>query len=192
MDWTNAPLDGVIRSAQQGDLSAFEEIVRRYETRIRAWAVSHTPPGGDADEVAQVTFVKACHGLAGFRAGTNFEGWLFTIARYQLMTESTRLRRLADYRSRYVPDILERELARRAESPEDEPSERLTLLRACLAEMDERGRKALRWRYDEGIPMQVMAERAGRTVAACKKWLFTLRQKLQACVERKLVSERGG
>jgi hypothetical protein len=37
-----------------------------------------------------------------------------------------------------------------------------------------------------------MAERTGRSIAAVKKQLWILRQKLQECVEQKLATEEGG
>ena len=98
----------VIARARGGDRAAFEAIVRRYQRPVRAWAAAHAPPGADADEIAQRTFVAAFTRLAEFRDGTHFAAWLFAIARFQLMTEATRLRRLADYHSRYAPDLLAR------------------------------------------------------------------------------------
>jgi RNA polymerase sigma-70 factor (ECF subfamily) len=49
--------------------------------------------------------------------GTEFGAWLFTIARFQLKTEATRLRRVADYHARYGLDLLQRELDRRTNEP---------------------------------------------------------------------------
>ncbi len=167
--------------------------MRRFETPIRAWAVAHCPPGGDADEVAQRTFIAAYERLADFEPGTSFQAWLFTIARYQLMTEATRLRRLADYHSRFAPELLDRELERRAveEAPEH-LAERLTALRACMEKLGDAGREILHWRYDVDIPLQEMAERTGRSVGAIKKNLFLLRQKLQECIERRLATAAEG
>src|SRR5438132_12235889 len=96
----------LIRRALQGDLAAFEDIVRRFEGPVRGWVAAHCPPGGDCDEVAQKTFIAAFTRLGEFKEGTSFSAWLFTIARYQLMTEATRLRRLADYHTRYAPELL--------------------------------------------------------------------------------------
>ena len=185
-------MDRLIGRAQAGDLRAFEQIVRRLETPIRAWAVAHSPPGVDADEVAQRTFIQAFNRLLDYQTGTNFQAWLFTIARYQLMTEVTRARRLADYHSRFAPELLERELERRAQETPDRTAVWLRLLKECLTEVGEQGRQFLNWRYGEEIPLQEMAERTGRSVPAVKKQLFVLRQKLQTCMERKLALEPGG
>ncbi|HEY1067842.1 MAG TPA: sigma factor, partial [Pirellulales bacterium] len=133
----------LIAEARAGDRAAFEKIVRRYQRPLRAWLAAHCPPGGDADEVAQRTFLAVYTGLHEFTEGTNFEAWLFTVARYQLMTEATRLRRQADYRSRFASDLLARELERRAAATPDDVEERLNHLATCLERVPESHRRVL-------------------------------------------------
>jgi len=181
----------IIRRARQGERAALEAIVRRYQEPMRAWVAAHCPPGGDADEVAQRTFLAAFTRIAEFQEGTNFAAWLFAIARFQLLTEITRLRRLADYRTRYGRDLLSRELERRAQEPDETTAARLQYLRECLEMIDEPGRRLIDWRYSDGLPLQEMAARTGRSVAAIKKQLWLLRQKLQQCIESKLATEDG-
>lgn len=180
-----------IRSARAGDLAAFEEIVRHYERPIRAWVAAHCPPGGDCDEVAQKTFLAVFARLSEFQDGTSFSAWLFTIARYQLMTEATRLRRVADYHARYAPDILDRELERRAAEPAPDAASRLVHLRTCMEALRESGRRFIEWRYTEEISLQEMADRTGRSVAAVKKQLWLLRQRLHECMKQKASAEGG-
>jgi RNA polymerase sigma-70 factor (ECF subfamily) len=184
--------DETFRRAQAGDMRAVEGIVRHHQQAVRAWAAAHCPVGGDADEVAQRTFVAAIGRLAEFEVGTSFRAWLFAIARFQLMTEATRLRRLADYHTRYAPDLLARELERRAQEPDERTVERLPHLRACLDAMGEPARQFIAWRYEEEIPLEEMGARTGRSVGAIKKQLWLLRQKLQQCIEGKLAAEQGG
>jgi len=181
-----------VRRAQRGDLDAFEQVVRAYQCQIRAWLAAHSPPGADADEVAQKTFIIAFQGIAEYELGTSFKAWLYAIARYQLMGEATRIRRIADYHSRLAPEIISRELERFAEDETPESViERLTALRACLGDLGERATQLLQWRYDDGIPLAEMAERSGRSVGAIKKNLFVLRRQLQECIECKLKTGEG-
>jgi RNA polymerase sigma-70 factor (ECF subfamily) len=180
------------RLAKAGDLRAIESIVRHHQAAVRAWLAAHCPLGGDADDVAQRAFVAAITRLADFEVGTDFRAWLFSIARYQLMSEITRLRRLADYHSRLAPEILARELERRAQGPEERTSERLMHLRECVAAMGESARQFIRWRYDDQLPLEEMAARTGRSIGAIKKQLWLLRQKLQQCVEDKLAAGEEG
>lgn len=181
-------LDALIERARRGDLEAFEGIIRGFERPIRAWAVAHCPPGGDADEVAQKTFIEAYRGLSEFRLGTNFYGWIFTIAAYQMKAETTRLRRLADYHRRYAPAAFAEALERRAASDQG-AEERLLLLKGCIDRMDPASRSILGQRYEAGLPLDEIARSTRRSVGAIKKHLFILRAKLLDCVRSKLTPE---
>ena len=97
----NSQIDDAIRRVRSGNTDAFEDVVREFERPLRAWLAGCGPPGVDVDEVAQRSFVAAFSRLNEYRTGTEFGAWLFTIARFQLKTEATRLRRVADYHARY-------------------------------------------------------------------------------------------
>jgi RNA polymerase sigma-70 factor, ECF subfamily len=179
--------DALVRQAQTGDGEAFGKLVRHYEWAVRAWITARCPAGADADEVAQVTFVEAFKNLGRYQPGGDFRAWLFTIARYQVMSELTRLRRLADYHERYFPHALWQELERRALTLDDaQDDDRLNALRGCLGKLDDRARALLAQRYADDIPVQQMADESGRSVGAIKKHLFVLREQLHDCLTRRL------
>lgn len=183
-----AAVEDAIRQTRAGDVQAFAAIVRRFERPLRAWLAAHAPPGVDIDEVAQTSFVAAYTRLDEYDTGTRFAAWLFTIARYHLQTETTRLRRIADYHSRYAPDLLARELARRSGEPPADTDAHIDFLKECLEALDERRRRFLTWRYDDAIPLAEMAERSSRSIAAVKKQLWTLRRQLQECIDGKITT----
>ncbi len=181
----DALVEESLRLVRRGEVSAFEPIVRRFERPLRAWLASHAPPGVDVDEIAQRSFVAAFTRLDEYQPGTSFSAWLFTIARFQLRSETTRLRRVADYHARYAPDLLQRELDRRSEQPEEVMTARLEHLHDCLRLLGENLRQFVTWRYQEEISLDEMATRCGRSVAAVKKQLWLIRQKLQECIHRR-------
>lgn len=183
---TDGELEHHIQRARHGNHGAFEAIVRRFERPLRAWLATHAPPGVDVDEIAQGSFITVFSRLPDFEPGTNFAAWLFTVARFQLRTETTRLRRIADYHTRYAPDLLLRELERRDSDPPEEVMEKLEHLRTCMASLGENLRQFLVWRYEEEIPLEEMARRSGRSVGAIKKQLWKLRQQLQECISTRM------
>ena len=180
-------LEAQIRRVREGDPAGFEEILRAFEWPIRTWVVAHCPPGGDPDDVAQRTFIEAFKRIAEYAAGTDFRAWLFAIAKFQVMAEATRLRRIADYHRRYAPHALAEELRRRAES--GAPVERLDQLRECLRGLNPQARDILGQRYGEGLALEEISRRSGRSVGALKKYLFTLRARLHDCIARKTATE---
>ncbi len=61
------------------------------------------------------------------------------------MTEATRRRRIADYHSRFAPELIDRELERRiGNSQPEEHVERLEALRSCVSDLGENGREILK------------------------------------------------
>ncbi|MEM7391301.1 MAG: sigma-70 family RNA polymerase sigma factor [Verrucomicrobiota bacterium] len=184
--------DRVYRDAQRGDLTAQEAVVRHHQGPVRAWIAAHCPAGADADDIAQRTFLAALERIDMFEIGTRFRAWLFTIARYQVMTETSRLRRHADYHSRYAPELLAAELERRARESKSDEDLRVVHLRDCVEGLEDHLKQFVNWRYTDRIPLADMAERTGRSVPAIKKQLWLIRKTLQTCIDTKMTAQSGG
>ena len=71
---------GLLRAAQSGDQAAFGEIVRRYQRAVYRVAYALTRNPGDADDLAQETFVRAWQAIGRFRVGEPLHPWLSRIA----------------------------------------------------------------------------------------------------------------
>lgn len=69
----------LVQRFNQGDETAFTEIVKRYYPRIRALAQQTLHNEADAEEVAQDTFIRAHRGLANFRGDASLATWLYCI-----------------------------------------------------------------------------------------------------------------
>ncbi len=75
------PEDAVlVRKAQQGDMDAFESLVRRYQQRVYALCRRLTGAHQSADDLAQETFIKAYYALARFDTQWPLYPWLRRIA----------------------------------------------------------------------------------------------------------------
>lgn len=71
----------LVRQSRDGSLSAFEQLVYRYEHRIYAFVLQFRHSSADASEITQETFVRAFQAIARFDPRYAFGPWLFTIAR---------------------------------------------------------------------------------------------------------------
>ena len=79
MSFTDTDL--IARVLSREDQHAFGELVRRYQSPVRAFLARMTR--GDAhlaDDLAQETFLKAWQKLQTYRGGARFSTWLFGIA----------------------------------------------------------------------------------------------------------------
>ncbi len=184
----NELIESQIARVVEGERDAFRGVVDVFLPQVRAMIVGRSLPGIDVDEVVQRSFVEAYKNLADYRPGTNFRAWLLTIARYQLMAETTRIRRVSDYHTKYVPEVLARQSLASLETGADEDV-RLQHLAVCLRSMPESARDVLRRRYESEQSYDEIASALGRSAGAVRKQLCLLRQKLHQCISTKLASE---
>lgn len=76
------PLDDrrLVALAREGDLSAYDELVRRYQERIYATVYHMTSNHEDANDLAQDSFIKAFQALKSFKGDSSFFTWVYRIA----------------------------------------------------------------------------------------------------------------
>jgi RNA polymerase sigma factor (sigma-70 family) len=70
----------LVQQARNGDLSAYDELVKRYQERIYATIYHMTSNHEDANDLAQDAFIKAFSALKSFKGGSTFYTWLYRIA----------------------------------------------------------------------------------------------------------------
>jgi RNA polymerase sigma-70 factor, ECF subfamily len=91
--------DGLlVEGAQQGNLSAYEDLVRRHRDALFGYLRRMAGDPGVAEELAQATFVRAWESLGGFRREAWFKTWLFRIAHSLCVNRLTRNRPTAELR----------------------------------------------------------------------------------------------
>lgn len=130
----------LVERARRGDLSAYEEIVRRHQTVAFRVAYVICASREDAEEATQDAFVKAHAALARFRSGAPLRPWLLRIAANEARNRRTSVARRA---------ALSLRLAQDAASTEAVPSpEGSTMLGAERRELiDALGRLPRKYRH---------------------------------------------
>jgi RNA polymerase sigma-70 factor (ECF subfamily) len=68
-----------IREAGEGDLRAFQELVRRYQGKVTTNCRYLSGSPDDAEDLAQEVFMKVYFGLAGFEGRSSFQTWVHRI-----------------------------------------------------------------------------------------------------------------
>ena len=72
--------NALIEKALQGDLEAFEMLVKKYQSSLVALAWNILGDPDDAHDAAQETFLQAYTNLERFDREKNFKTWIFSIA----------------------------------------------------------------------------------------------------------------
>jgi len=70
----------LVQRAQQGDMPAYDELVRRYQERVYATIYHMTGNHEDAGDLAQETFIKGYAALKTFKGDSSFYTWVYRIA----------------------------------------------------------------------------------------------------------------
>ena len=70
----------LVQAARNGDVSAFEQLIKRYDRKIFRLAHHITQNREDAEDVLHEAFLKAYQNLAGFQGNSKFYTWLVRIA----------------------------------------------------------------------------------------------------------------
>jgi RNA polymerase sigma-70 factor, ECF subfamily len=179
-------VEAAIRRVQAGDRAAYADVVSAYQRRLRGTVAGHCPPGVDADEIAHMAFVEAYKRIDQYAPGTRFYAWLAAIARNLLLNECRRIRREA----RRIEVVVAGSLAAGLAAAPEPDEARVRALRECVALLPEGPRAVLRMRYNRDTPLEAIARRIGKSLAAVKFQLFAIRRKLRECVERKAVAGR--
>lgn len=89
----------LIVRAQAGDLAAYEDLVRRYESLAFRTAYLLAADPAEAEDAAQEGFIRAFHALGTFQAGRPFRPWLLRIVANQAINRrkaAARRRSLAE------------------------------------------------------------------------------------------------
>lgn len=112
----------LVNASRNRDLSAFEELVKRYDRKLYRIAQGIMHSDADAEEAVQVAFLKAYQNLNRFQGNAKFSTWLIRIA----MNESfMRLRKQRSNREQFLES--------HSENPAEESSSRLPQHRLNLA-----------------------------------------------------------
>jgi len=95
----------LIRRAKSGDITAYDALVRAYETLAFRAAYLITRDESDAADAAQDAFVRAFRALGSFRMGEPFRPWLMRIVTNQALNRIVSMKRRANMTERYAQTV---------------------------------------------------------------------------------------
>jgi RNA polymerase sigma-70 factor (ECF subfamily) len=175
----------MIASILAGDAQLFHELIRPYERRVYAMALSFLRNEADAEDVAQEAFLKAFRGLASFRGDAKFGTWLVSIT---LNEARSRIRRRDAIK---MESLDEPEDDQGHSSPallrdwKEIPSEALerkevrSLLQKAITSLPQIYREVFQLRDIEQLSVNEAAQALGITVSSVKVRLHRARMMLQ-------------
>jgi len=187
-----APVDEteLIRAAQAGDTSAFEELVRAYDQSVLRLALSMLRSPEDAKDVYQETFLRVYRNLNQFRFDCSFHTWLYRIATNLCLDQMRRRKvRKEEPTALVTPDG---SLDRMDTTPETrvdgDPHRNLfsgqirKRVKEALAQLTPRERMVFELKHYHGLKLRTVGEMLNTTEETAKNTLFRATQKLRAAL----------
>ena len=176
--------DACILQARNGDLTAYEDIMREHHKPLREFVIWNCPLNGIIEDIAQETFVYAFENLDDYTLGTNFQAWIKAIAR-------NKIRDALKKRSREIKKIgrlAEEQILRHHEEMSYDRlmirNELFKHLQQCMGKLDESSLRMIQRRYKDKTPVAVLADELGLSLSTAKVRLHRLRQALRECIEQ--------
>jgi RNA polymerase sigma-70 factor, ECF subfamily len=77
---TQVDVEAMVRDARAGGSAALGQLYDTYRDRVARFATGRLGDAERAEDVTSETFEAVLRNLGAYRAGTDFEAWLFTIA----------------------------------------------------------------------------------------------------------------
>jgi RNA polymerase sigma-70 factor, ECF subfamily len=188
----------LVQAAQGGDISAFEQLLKRYDRNVFRIAQHITQNREDAEDVVQDAFLKAYQKLDQFQGNSKFYTWLVRIAVNEALM---RLRKRKSDKTVSMDDEVEteegsmpREFADWSPNPEQQLSqaELKDLLGRTIQGLPTSFRTVFVLRDVEGMSTEETAEMLGLSVPAVKSRLLRARLQLRERLSKQFKKRKNG
>jgi len=183
-------------SVRADDADAFEQLVRRYQTRLLTVLQHWIGDRQRAEDLAQEVFLRVFRSRHGYQPGARFSTWLFTIANNVASNARRTLARRREVQviespSSGMPNLDELAQAKSGQMPNRLLDNRETsaAVRAAIQNLNPRQRMALLLSKFEGMSYEEIGASMELTVPAVKSLLSRARESLRVQLEPYLNSD---
>ncbi len=185
---TPAPVEEtvLVQRARQGDLEAYDDLIRRYQERIYATIYHMTSNHEDANDLAQESFIKAFQALKSFKGGSSFYTWLYRIAVNKTINFLKQRRNRThislndlDFNAEHNPDLVAL-ISEKTPHREVNLAELQEKLNAALLKLSEPHRLVVVLHDVQGMSHDEIAKIMDCNIGTVRSRLFYARQQLQA------------
>jgi RNA polymerase sigma factor (sigma-70 family) len=175
----------LVKQAREGDLAAYDELIKRYQERIYATVYHMTSNHEDANDLAQESFIKAYSALKSFKGGSSFYTWLYRIAvnkTINFLKQRKNKHHLSlndmDFNAEHDPDLMAL-ISERTPQRDATLSELQKKLNEALLKLSEPHRMVVVLHDVQGQSHEEIAEIMDCNIGTVRSRLFYARQQLQ-------------
>ncbi|HAH86582.1 MAG TPA: RNA polymerase subunit sigma-24 [Armatimonadetes bacterium] len=175
----------VIERCKKGDLSAFDELVRRYEKPVYNFAYRMAGNYDDASDIASEALIKVFNAIGSFRGEASFTTWLYRIVTNVYLDHRKRRRGRGDVSLDEYLELDEGSVPRQVVDTAPTPSEefeiraRNDVLMRAVGELPEYQRMMVLLFHGQGLSYEEIAEIMSLPIGTVKSRLNRARLALR-------------
>lgn len=177
----------LIQKAQQGDFSAFEQLVFRYDKQVLTIAARFVQSSDDAKDIYQEVFLRVYQGLRRFKMQSEFATWLYRITTNVCLTHRTRRKKHSHVSldEEYDESEGEPHPSRVAASEDPAPDQHAInqeisiRVRDALETLSPQQKMVFTLKHYEGLKLREIAEAMQCSEGTVKKHLFNATQRMR-------------
>ena len=189
VDYQNTQEGALVRRAQTGDESAFQELVEKYQSKVFSIIHGIVRQRNDVEDIAQQVFAKVFFSIRNFDFRSSLITWIYKITVNECFDylRKKKVRKLV-----YESDLSEDEV-RRVENTEPNVDRQVPAdaslagrdyVTKLLSRVSEEERMLLMMKEVEGYSVEELAAKTGMNENTIKVKLFRARQKLVKAAQR--------
>lgn len=168
----------LLEACQRGDPAAFEALVHRTQHQVFTLAYRLVGDRGEAEDVAQESYLRVFRSLGGFRRDARFETWLYRIVTNTAMTNLRRRGRFGVV----VEELPDEDPAPQGSGRSPEDVVHREELRAALAELPPGLRVTVVLKDVYGLSCREIGEELDLSEGAVKVRLHRARKRLKEMI----------
>ena len=175
----------LVEQAKAGNLNAYEELVRAYESRIHSLIYNMTSNKEDTEDLVQDVFVKAYKSLGRFQGKSSFYTWIYRIAVNSTINFIKRRAKKSALSLDNIDLNIERDPAYVELSAKGSPLKDMSIkelqekLNKALLTLSEKHRAVVVLHDIQGVPHNEIAKMLGCSSGTIRSRLYYARQRLQ-------------
>jgi RNA polymerase sigma factor (sigma-70 family) len=176
----------LVRRAQNDDLGAYDELIRRYQERIYGTVYHMTSNHEDANDLVQETFIKAHRALKSFKGDSSFFTWVYRIAVNKTINHLKQRKNRSgmslndlDFNAENDPDIVAL-VSDKTPRRDAALSELQQKLNEAMLKLSEQHRLVVALHDVQGLAHEEIAKIMDCNAGTVRSRLFYARQQLQA------------
>ncbi len=183
-------LSEYIKEVKRGRKEHYLPIVELFEPRIRAFVASRCYDRNMIDELVQDVFIFAYQKISEYEDDTNFQGWLYAIARVKVLDELKRKAQKAQAHNKYADYILADHALAGMQTVDDMDFERNSkALALCLEKVSDVAREFIDMKYKKNMNLNEICSFFNRSETWAKSFFFRLKLSLRKCIQERITGE---